>query len=64
MFSVWPHEHGWELSVYEVFDCFPRVCLTMTEDGFRSFRNAMERSGLTLREVERVPHFDPEPVFG
>lgn len=61
-FSVWPSDEGWERPVYEVFRSFPRVCITMTEDEFQPFRDALERSGFTLREASRVPHYEPEPL--
>lgn len=61
-FSVWPHERGWEAAMYELFRYYPRVCIVLTETGFRTFRDSLERSGFTLREVTRVPHHDPEIV--
>ena len=61
-FSLWPNEHGWEQPVYQIFQMYPRVCLTMSETEFHGFRDALERSGFTLREASRVPHYDPETV--
>jgi hypothetical protein len=62
-FSVWPDERGWEKPIYDVFQMYPRVCLTMTEADFHGFRDALERSGFTLRETSRVPHYDPETIL-
>lgn len=61
-FSVWPAEHRWEPAVYEVFRGMPRLSITETEDGFERFRDSLERSGFSLRETTRVPHYEPEPV--
>ena len=61
-FSVWPHEHRWPQAVYEIFRNVPRMVMTFTGDGFAGFRADAERSGLTLREVTRVPHHEPEIV--
>lgn len=61
-FSVWPVEQRWEAAIYEVFRYVPRILITTTEDEFRSFRDAIERSGFSLRETTRVPHYEPEPV--
>lgn len=61
-FSVWPAEHGWESAVYEVFRHLPRISVPVTECQFRTFRDSLERSGLTLREATRLPHREPEPV--
>jgi hypothetical protein len=61
-FSVWP-ERGWEQPVYEMFrNLGQRMIMTFTEAGFTGFRDSLERSGLTLREVTRVPHHEPEAV--
>jgi hypothetical protein len=61
-FSVWPHDRGWESAVYEVFRHFPRICLTAAENQFCVLQDSLERSGFTLRETTRVPHYEPEPV--
>ena len=61
-FSVWPHERGWESAIYEVFQYFPRICMTTTEDEFCAFRVSLERSGFTLRATTRIPHHEPESV--
>jgi hypothetical protein len=61
-FSVWPAEHGWESAIYEVFRHVPRICVPTTEHQFHVFRASLERSGFTLREMTRTPHYEPEPV--
>jgi hypothetical protein len=61
-FSVWPAESGWESAVYDVFRHLPRISMPATERQFRAFRASLERSGFTLREATRVPHYKPEPV--
>jgi len=61
-FRVWPTEQGWENSVHEVFRNFPRVALVMRVQEFEEFRASLERSGFTLRETTRVPHYEPETV--
>lgn len=61
-FSAWPHERGWEKPVYALFSMYPRTVMTFTEEGFGEFRASLERAGLTLREVTRVPHHEPEIV--
>ena len=61
-FSVWPAEHGWERSVYELFRSIPRISIMMGDDQFQLFRDSLGRSGFTLREGTRVPHHEPEPI--
>ena len=61
-FSVWPAPTGWEKPVYGIFQNCPRMVMTFTEPGYAEFRASAERSGLTLREVTRIPHHEPEPV--
>lgn len=62
-FSVWPH-HNAEQALFELFRAMPgRVIMTLTEAAFSNFHEALARNGLTLREVERRPAFDPEPVL-
>lgn len=64
-FSVWPDEN-WKLdpAVYQVFRAMgTRVELEFTREAFERFRSGLSHHGLTLREVERVPHHDPEAVF-
>ncbi len=39
-----------------------RVEMVMTEADFGEFRKDLLQEGLTLREVERVPHVVPESV--
>lgn len=62
-FTVWPYESTWEWSIYELFrNMTTRQVMTFTETGWASFRASVERSGFTLREIERVPHHEPEAV--
>jgi hypothetical protein len=63
-FSVWPCE-TWGFGP-EVFDLFRmlggRVEMEFAQPEFERFRAALAFHGLTLREVERVPYCEPEPV--
>ncbi len=63
-FSVWPDER--RAVPQAVFDLFRmlgwRVEMPFTEDEFVAFRLTVGRFGLTLREVSRVPHREPEAV--
>lgn len=52
-FEVWPHEQGWERSVYDLFRLFGRFELEFTEQQWAEFRAGIERSGLTLRTIQR-----------
>jgi hypothetical protein len=63
-FSVWPSETwGFSRSVFDLFQFLnSRVEMTMTAQGFEEFRSGLSRSGFTLREVERVPYVEPEPL--
>lgn len=61
-FAVWPLEGHWDHAVYRLFAGQPRQVHTFTEDEWGQFRASIERSGFTLREVERVPHHEPEAV--
>lgn len=61
-FSVWPAEGKHGAAVYELFRHYPRACVTVAEAGFSVFREQLGMAGLTLREVTRVPHHDPEVV--
>jgi hypothetical protein len=63
-FSVWPHERCWEQAVYDLFrNMATRQVHVLTGTGFAAFRASLERSGFTLREIERVPHHEPEAVL-
>jgi hypothetical protein len=63
-FCVWPHERGFCREVYRVFDAMlTRMDMEFTEAEFGLFRAALERHGFTLREIERVPHHEPEKVL-
>lgn len=63
-FSVWPDE-TWDFNK-AMFDLFrllnSRVEITFPEEDFELFRSRLSHHGLTLREIERVPYFEPEPV--
>jgi hypothetical protein len=63
-FSVWPDEtQKWDPAVIELFNALKRrVGLVFTPTEFERFRSGLSHHGLTLREVERVPYHDPEPV--
>jgi len=64
-FSVWPDE-DWNFgsSVYALFRMMTgRIEMTFTNDAFERFRSELSHHGLTLREVERVPHCEPEKVL-
>lgn len=63
-FSVWPSETwGFERAVYELFKALnSRVEMTFTPEEFERFRSGLSHHGFTLREAERVPYFEPEPV--
>ena len=53
----------WPAAVFELFRMLiGRVEMSFTEEEFRHFRRELDRVGLTLREIERVPHHDPESV--
>lgn len=63
-FQVWPDE-TWDFdpAVLELFKVRrERVELDFTERAFERFRSGLSHHGLTLREVERVPYIEPEPV--
>ena len=59
-FYVWPHERHWEPAVYELFRHYPRVSVPADDRWFSEFRDSLDRSGFTLREIECVPHYEPE----
>ncbi len=64
-FSAWPAEQwGFHRSVFILFEVMAgRVELEFTEQDFEMFRSGLSHHGVTLREIERVPHVDPEPVY-
>ena len=64
-FSVWPSETwGFPRDMFDLFGCLnARVEMAMTPERFESFRSTMSHQGFTIREIERIPHHDPEPVF-
>lgn len=66
-FSVWPDETSPRMrSCRQVFDLFrmmlSRVVMEFTEREFNDFREEISKVGLTLREIERIPHQIPESV--
>jgi hypothetical protein len=63
-FTVWPDEtKGFAVAMFELFRMLTsRVEMQFSCDEFRQFRANLARHGLTLREVERVPYCEPEPV--
>jgi len=64
-FQVWPDETwNFDPAVYELFRVHQnRVELDFSEREFELFRSGLSHHGLTLREVERVPYADPQPVL-
>lgn len=66
-FAVWPDETNERLRRCQaLFDLFramlSRVGMEFTESGFNDFREEIGKAGFTLREIERVPHVEPESV--
>lgn len=63
-FSVWPSETwAFQRAVYLTFEHMnARLTLTFTPLEFERYRASLAFHGLTLREIERVPYVDPEPV--
>jgi hypothetical protein len=64
-FVVWPADQwGFDRSIFTLFQAMGvRVELEFTEPEFEIFRSGLSHHGLTLREIERVPYRDPEPVY-
>jgi hypothetical protein len=63
-FHVWPSE-TWKFApaVYDLFRMLNgRVEMTFSPEEFERFRSDLSHHGLTLREAERVPYLEPEPV--
>lgn len=66
-FSVWPDETSPRMRASRaVFDLFrhimTRSVMPFTEREFNDFREEISKVGLTLREIERVPHLEPVGV--
>ncbi|MCE9556613.1 MAG: hypothetical protein K8T91_24955 [Planctomycetes bacterium] len=63
-FSVWPNETwGFDPAVFKVFKTLHgRVELCFSPEEFETFRSGLSSHGLTLREIERTPYIEPEPV--
>jgi hypothetical protein len=64
-FSVWPSETwGFDRSVFALFTALgTRIEMDFSEDEFEAFRSGLSHHGLTLREIERRQHADPESVY-
>jgi hypothetical protein len=63
-FAIWPDE-TWKFdpAVHRVFEAMGgRMEFEFAEPEFERFRSGLSHHGLTLREVERVPYREPEPV--
>ena len=64
-FCVWPDE-TWKhpCAIFTYFKMAnTRVDMTFTQEEFERFRSEMSHAGLTLREVERWPHCEPETIL-
>jgi len=67
-FCVWPDETSPRMRANKaVFDLFRhmqmRQVMEFTERQFNDFREEISKVGLTLREIERVPHLEPVGVL-
>ena len=64
-FQVWPDETwNFDKAVFDLFRMLAtRVEMNYTRDEFESFRSSLSRHGITMREIERVPYAQPEPVY-
>jgi hypothetical protein len=45
-----------------IIEMFPRVTMTLTEHGFKQFREGLLKHSLWLKNITRVVHRRPEPV--
>lgn len=64
-FTVWPDETSprWNRAAFKLFSALAcRVALEFTEQEFNEFREELAKMGLTLREIERTVHHEPERV--
>lgn len=64
-FSVWPDE-TWNFSpaTFQLFEVLKvRIQFEFTEQEFEEFRSGLSHHGLTLREIERVPAFEPQIIL-
>ncbi len=66
-FTVWPDEISPRMrendSVRTLFHHMSmRQVMEFTERQFNDFREELAKVGLTLREIERVPHLEPMAV--
>ena len=64
-FSVWPSETwGFTRALFDFFRVInTQAEMVFTEEQFEQFRSALSHDGFTLREIERWPYVEPEPVF-
>lgn len=64
-FTVWPDESwGFPRSMFHLFEMLKgRVEMEFTPEQFETFRSDLSHHGLTMREIERIPFHEPEPVF-
>lgn len=63
-FCVWPDE-TWkhDPAIFQLFEVLNRrIGLEFTPEQFERFRSGLSHHGLTLREIERVPHQVPESI--
>ena len=65
-FRPWPAETwGFRRATFDLFRLAAgTVDMEFTEAEFDTFRSAVGHDGITLREVQRVPYHQPEPVCG
>lgn len=64
-FVVWPDEEypRWNQHVFALFDLLKtRVVTVYTQTAFDNFRESLAEVGITLREIERVPHHEPVSI--
>lgn len=62
-FQVWPNEivvHS--TAIYDLFRMYPRIEFTLTEAAFHKMEAELGAACLTLRDIERRPHYDVEAV--
>ena len=61
-FSIWPAPGRTQALCDLCRQAFTRVVMTFTPDEFAVFSDQLAQEGITLREVTRVPHHEPEIV--
>lgn len=63
-FAVWPHHEHHDKAMFDLFRLYGFAFGEgWTHRRYCEFREALARNGLTLREVSRVPHVDPETIL-